>query len=235
MTQEKLIDAITDLDSDILNRYFDMKADLAAKKKPKKNAWVKWASIAACFCLVIVGVFHFVIPFFPNQSPVSIWPKTHYETTSFDEIVAVCGTQIFNNIPIAEGTDNHYTLEIKKDGDFSNPTDWKVLSIISRYGEYNDQRVSYYISFDGSDMMLNHIIFENSTTTEINGVLVEYREWLKNEKTEIGKVFESDYEYTVGAKFTYNGYTYYVETQSNDPDFYTTIINQMLTDNNLAK
>ena len=235
MTQEKLIDAITDLDSDILNRYFDMKADLAAKKKPKKRTWVKWASIAACFCLVIVGAFHFVIPFFPNQSPVSIWPKTHYETTSFDEIVAVCGTQIFNNIPIAEGTDNHYTLEIKKDGDFSNPTDWKVLSIISWYGEYNDQRVSYYISFDGSDMMLNHIIFENSTTTEINGVLVEYREWLKNEKTEIGKVFESDYEYTVGAKFTYNGYTYYVKTQSNDPDFYTTIINQMLTDNNLAK
>ena len=204
-------------------------------QKNKKNTWIKWVSLAACFCLVIVGVFHFVIPFFPNQSPVSIWPKTHYETTSFDEIVAVCGTQIFNNIPIAEGTDNHYTLEIKKDGDFSNPTDWKVLSIISRYGEYNDQRVSYYISFDGSDMMLNHIIFENSTTTEINGVLVEYREWLKNEKTEIGKVFESDYEYTVGAKFTYNGYTYYVETQSNDPDFYTTIINQMLADNNVAE
>ena len=53
MTQEKLIDAITDLDSDILNRYFDMKADLAAKKKPKKRTWVKWASLAACFCLVI--------------------------------------------------------------------------------------------------------------------------------------------------------------------------------------
>ena len=35
MTQEKLIDAITELDSDILNRYFDMKADLAAKKKQK--------------------------------------------------------------------------------------------------------------------------------------------------------------------------------------------------------
>ena len=57
MTQEKLIDAITDLDSDILNRYFDMKADLAAKKKPKKQTWVKWASLAACFCFVFVGVF----------------------------------------------------------------------------------------------------------------------------------------------------------------------------------
>ena len=231
MTNKNIYRSLGGLDPELI-----MKAAPAEKvQKKKKNSWVKWASLAACFCLVIVGVFHFVIPFFPNQSPDSIWPKTHYETTSFDEIVAVCGTQIFNNIPIAEGTDNHYTLEIKKDGDFSNPTDWKVLSIISRYGEYNDQRVSYYISFDGSDMMLNHIIFENSTTTEINGVLVEYREWLKNEKTEIGKVFESDYEYTVGAKFTYNGYTYYVKTQSNDPDFYTTIINQMLADNNLAK
>ena len=231
MTNKNIYRSLGGLDPELI-----MKAAPAEKvQKKKKNSWVKWASLAACFCLVIVGVFHFVIPFFPNQSPVSIWPKTHYETTSFDEIVAVCGTQIFNNIPIAEGTDNHYTLEIKKDGDFSNPTDWKVLSIISRYGEYNDQRVSYYISFDGSDMMLNHIIFENSTTTEINGVLVEYREWLKNEKTEIGKVFESDYEYTVGAKFTYNGYTYYVETQSNDPDFYTTIINQMLADNNVSE
>ena len=61
MTQEKLIDAITDLDSDILNRYFDMKADLAAKKKPKKRTWVKWASMAACFCLIIVASF-MVIP-----------------------------------------------------------------------------------------------------------------------------------------------------------------------------
>ena len=55
MTQEKLIDAITDLDSDILDRYFDMKADLAAKKKPRKRTWVKWASLAACFALIITA------------------------------------------------------------------------------------------------------------------------------------------------------------------------------------
>ena len=34
MTQEKIIDAITDLDSDILDRYFTMKNELASKKKP---------------------------------------------------------------------------------------------------------------------------------------------------------------------------------------------------------
>ena len=55
MTQEKLIDAITDLDSDILERYFAVKADLAKKKKPKKNDWVKWASLAACFCFAIMA------------------------------------------------------------------------------------------------------------------------------------------------------------------------------------
>ena len=37
MTQEKLTDAITDLDSDILERYFAVKADLAEKKKPRKG------------------------------------------------------------------------------------------------------------------------------------------------------------------------------------------------------
>ena len=66
MTQEKLIDAITDLDSDILNRYFDMKADLAAKKKLKKHTWVKWASLAAaCFVLVITATF--VTQYIPTE------------------------------------------------------------------------------------------------------------------------------------------------------------------------
>ena len=66
MTQEKLIDAITDLDIDILNRYFDLKADLAAKKKPKKRTWVKWASLAACLCIMLVGVM-FTVQYFNNK------------------------------------------------------------------------------------------------------------------------------------------------------------------------
>ena len=57
MTQDKLTDAITELDSDILERYVRMKNTLAEKKKPKQRAWVKWTSLAACFAiLLIVGV-----------------------------------------------------------------------------------------------------------------------------------------------------------------------------------
>lgn len=58
MTQDKLTDAITELDSDILERYVRMKNSLAEKKKPKHRAWVKWASaVAACFVLVIAVTF----------------------------------------------------------------------------------------------------------------------------------------------------------------------------------
>lgn len=66
MTQEKLIDAITDLDSDILNRYFDMKADLATKKKPKKRTLVKWASLAAA-CMVLVVMATFAMQYIPTE------------------------------------------------------------------------------------------------------------------------------------------------------------------------
>lgn len=58
MIQDKLTDAITELDSDILERYVRMKSPLAEKKKPKHRAWVKWASaVAACFVLVIAVTF----------------------------------------------------------------------------------------------------------------------------------------------------------------------------------
>lgn len=68
MTQEKFIDAITELDSDILDRYYTMKNELAAKKKPRKLAWIKWASIAACFCLIVTAVI--CIPLMNNDGKI---------------------------------------------------------------------------------------------------------------------------------------------------------------------
>lgn len=61
MTQDKLTDAITELDSDILERYVRMKDSLVTQKKPKNRTWIKWVSMAACFCLIItfgaIGLF----------------------------------------------------------------------------------------------------------------------------------------------------------------------------------
>jgi len=52
MTQEKFSDTITELDCDILDRYFLMKQSLTEKKKAQKRAFITWASLAACFALV---------------------------------------------------------------------------------------------------------------------------------------------------------------------------------------
>ena len=54
MTQEKFSDAITELDFDILDRYFLMKQSLTEKKKAPKRAFIVWASLAACLALVAI-------------------------------------------------------------------------------------------------------------------------------------------------------------------------------------
>lgn len=53
MTQEKLTDAITELDADILDQYFLMKQALKEKKKQKKHTWIKLTALAACFAFVV--------------------------------------------------------------------------------------------------------------------------------------------------------------------------------------
>lgn len=55
MTQDKFTDAITELDSDILERYVRMKSSLAEKKRPKQRAWMKWTSLAACFAIFLIA------------------------------------------------------------------------------------------------------------------------------------------------------------------------------------
>ena len=73
MTIEKLSDAITELDSDILDRYFIMKQSLAEKKKPRKRALVKWASLAACFCLIVSAII--VVPMLQKDGWETLYPS----------------------------------------------------------------------------------------------------------------------------------------------------------------
>ena len=57
MKKEKLIDAITDIEPDVLDRYFDMKKGFSERKKPHKHGWIKWVVIAACLSLLVTTVF----------------------------------------------------------------------------------------------------------------------------------------------------------------------------------
>lgn len=56
MKEEKLCDAINLLPDDMIHETEQIRAN----QKKCRRSWLKWASTAACLCLVIIGVAHFM-------------------------------------------------------------------------------------------------------------------------------------------------------------------------------
>ncbi len=55
MKENFAIDAINHIDNDLVEEYVKEKEHLKRKREKKKRIpWIKWASVAACFCLMIV-------------------------------------------------------------------------------------------------------------------------------------------------------------------------------------
>ena len=70
MTRKNFIDAVTELDTEVLDRYFTVKRELLEKKKEQKRIFEKWISIAACLCLMMTVCFVFIHGIWsPSQSP----------------------------------------------------------------------------------------------------------------------------------------------------------------------
>ena len=151
MTQEKLIDAITDLDSDILNRYFDMKADLAAKKKPKKRTWVKWVSVAACFCIMLVSVV-FAVQYFDNNQ-FEIPQTVKFNNTDY----VICGSdgeatileQV--NLPtvLTEDLAGKQIAYLEVDNNIFSITETVTDFVLYEYAPYPNSNV-YIVLIDGN-------------------------------------------------------------------------------------
>ena len=172
MTQEKLIDAITDLDSDILNRYFDMKADLAAKKKPKKRTWVKWASLAACFCLIIVATI-MVVPNMlnnPNENADKITLQGVTVNSSIGQL-----TLTESNIE-----NNQCTFTLIKENNKPIYICFRGFSILETYNDENGvehKKVQQYhivTPYDNYEKAAeNHIIKDDKLIITVNGEKVD--------------------------------------------------------------
>ena len=225
MKKESLLQAMGHIDPALISGA----APDITRKKSKDKIWIRWSFAAACLCLVIAAAFRLAVSFSGTQGTDPNWSKTHYETTSFEKISAVCGTEIFRILPLEEGLKYHYVLTVREGGDFANPADWKTLSVVPMRAGNRGSSASFDISLDGaSAVSLHPQAFENSQTAEIGGVTVEYREWRKNEPSSSGKAFQTSCEYKVYARFSYGDYTYCVETESDDPDFYENTIRRML-------
>ena len=50
MKTPKMVDAMSYIDDDLVS-------DAIRYKKAKKRQWVKWVSLAACLCVLLLGIF----------------------------------------------------------------------------------------------------------------------------------------------------------------------------------
>ena len=216
MTQEKLIDAITDLDSDILNRYFDMKADLAAKKKPRKRTWVKWASMAACLCLVVGVAFRIAIGFVPNQATDVFREGNLIEISNESELPAQYeGKLLAFNLGFEQ-----YEFYYKTDGKAENTDDW--YSLLASKRDINGY-ILLHCMFGKTtvdDWKVSKVFTKDATETiAVNGVDVQIA---KNEPS-------LDYEYWYYAIFEYDDVVYDLRVKSNDANYVFDVLNTILS------
>lgn len=231
MNTKKFSDAMSELDT----KYVD--EALNYKKKAKRPVWVKWAAMAACLCLMVVGAVKF-LPYenwTEHQADDPNWAKTHFETTALSDIEAVGGTELLlDKIGLPGDYHSKYILEIVENGDFNNKEDWSNLSVQISYGENvidgNADNIECFISFDGDTAGINLPLWESDTTMEVNGHSVQYNEKSTDDYKAEGITIGHKLKYHGFAVFTHNGYTYYLSTHSDNPDFYDDVINQMLVD-----
>ena len=228
----KLAIAMNYIDDDLISGAIDY---MPAPKKAN-IIWFRHAIVAACLCLAVVGVFR-VLPYenwFEHQAEDPNWEKTHYETAALSEIEAVCGTDLLlDKMTLTDSYFSHYNLEIIENGSFENTADWKSLSVDVNYGntviDSDSDNLFCFISFDGStDGIYIPDFLNDAATVEVNGYIVEYNEMSSDEAAADGLTLGSKLDYHGCAKFTHNGYTYYIATNSDNPDFFELTLEQML-------
>ena len=209
MTGEKLSNAITELDSDILDRYFTMKSSL--EKKAKRRVWIKWTPlVAACLALVV-----FIAPsvFIAFQGAHSADPgvdiynsldavhdalgyDTLYSNLDLDE-TSTCNISISSTVvtPSGEEAFGDSQTSIKK------PSQLLIQASYAN-GELID-RVNYYIIFNKDSIDDSYIggYEEQGLTKEINGITVHYS------LTQDGAMHSQ-------AKFIYEGNLYIIDVHS---------------------
>ena len=81
MNNYLVVDAITEMDTDIIAEYLEMKKDLLSNLKKKriwKINWKGWATLAACFILVVTSVLFVVLMNQTNKPSNSQTPGIGY-------------------------------------------------------------------------------------------------------------------------------------------------------------
>ena len=186
MTNTNLLQAMGGIDPKLI-------ADAAPDAEPRKSAnktWVKWASMAACFCLLaLIGVFTIpnLIGYQSGPSEDELWERTNTYFDSYEDLVAVIGNDtLLENINFASLND--YELRLVHELDNVN-----VYHTVSFVNIMPEDEFGFGIQFPPYNKQTANYIVDCETVI-INGVTVRY---------EKRGIEGSNYKYNIAAEFEY--------------------------------
>lgn len=205
--------------------------DANTPHKKTRPVWVKWAAMAACLCLIVVGGWRLSIAFLGNNMDDPFREGQLYEMSSLDDLPIVSAGGGYDTLPIPLSILKNLVLEnatlelyYADGGDPYNTEDWyrllintsgdptlMIVCVFNERNTYEDEKV---------DMVFTE---EATKTIEINGTTVEYAPMPTS----------LNYTYWYYSIFEYENVIFDVRVQSDDADMIFTVLNRLLvTDSN---
>ena len=193
MTEKDILRAMSGIDAALI---------LDAERIPKKSNWLKWAGVAAGFCLIVYLGFMMKIAFTGANAP----GPTNFYYDSFAEMNAAIGKDtLYNDVNTAFAESEIVSISISCYEDENGNVDVRDPNQLKATLTNGEIKVSYYILF-GQDNVKKSFIGgyeEQRLRREINGITVHY-----------SKIYDGSYHSQ--AKFVYDGDLYVIDVTSKE-------------------
>lgn len=193
MTEKDILRAMSGIDAALI---------LDAEKSRKNSSWLKWAGVAAGFCLIVYLGFMMKIAFTGANAP----GPTNFYYDSFAEMNAAIGKDtLYNDANTALAESETVSISISCYEDENGNVDVRDPNQLKATLSGDGIRVSYYILFGKDNVKKSYIggYEEQKFRREINGITVHYS---KN----------YDGSYHSQAKFIYDGDLYVIDITSKE-------------------
>ena len=193
MTEKDILRAMSGIDATLI---------LDAERIPKKSNWLKWAGVAAGFCLIVYLGFMMKIAFTGASAP----GPTNFYYDSFAEMNAAIGKDtLYNDVNTAFAESEIVSISISCYEDENGNIDIRDPNQLKATLTEGGVRVSYYILFGKDNVKKSYIAGyeEQRLRREINGITVHY-----------SKIFDGSYHSQ--AKFVYDSDLYVIDVTSKE-------------------
>ena len=193
MTEKDILRAMSGIDATLI---------LDAERIPKKSNWLKWAGIAAGFCLIVYLGFMMKIAFTGASAP----GPTNFYYNSFAEMNAAIGKDtLYNDVNTAFAESEIVSISISCNEDENGNVDVRDPNQLKATLTNGEIKVSYYILFGKDNVKKSYIAGyeEQRLRREINGITVHY-----------SKIYDGAYHSQ--AKFIHDGNLYIIDVTSNE-------------------